>query len=341
MRHAIHNAFKSTAELVIPVRSSSAFKEKGVLTPDEFVAAGDLLVSSCPTWSWEAGEVSKKRSYLPDDKQYLVTRNIPCVCRAKDLLAGKLEEELVGAGGDGGDEDGEAWVSTGGPGTRAGQEEEEIADMSLADDVAGKLSLAEGEGSAAGAGEQDEAEAQADTNNGGSGGDDDDDDDDIPDMEDFVVEEEDDTVTIQPRAVAKATGEEAGAAAGGDDKILRTRTYDLSVTYDKYYQTPRFWLIGYDESRQLLKPELALEDVSAEHAEKTVTIDVHPHLPLSSASIHPCKHAHVMKRLVDNLSEGGKEPSVELYLVIFLKFIASIVPTIDYDYTMAADVGSG
>ena len=65
----------------------------------------------------------------------------------------------------------------------------------------------------------------------------------------------------------------------------------------------------------------------------------HPHLPLSSASIHPCKHAHVMKKLLDSLSEGGKEPSVEHYLVIFLKFIASIVPTIDYDYTMAADIG--
>ena len=30
---------------------------------------------------------------------------------------------------------------------------------------------------------------------------------------------------------------------------------------------------------------------------------------------------------------------MEHYLVIFLKFIASIVPTIDYDYTMAADIG--
>ena len=46
-----------------------------------------------------------------------------------------------------------------------------------------------------------------------------------------------------------------------------------------------------------------------------------------------------MKKLLDSLSEGGKEPSVEHYLVIFLKFIASIVPTIDYDYTMAADIG--
>lgn len=35
--------------------------------------------------------------------------------------------------------------------------------------------------------------------------------------------------------------------AGGEDVILQTRTYDLYITYDKYYQTPRLWLFGYDE----------------------------------------------------------------------------------------------
>ena len=29
--------------------------------------------------------------------------------------------------------------------------------------------------------------------------------------------------------------------------VLQTRTYDLNITYDKYYQTPRLWLYGYDE----------------------------------------------------------------------------------------------
>lgn len=32
-----------------------------------------------------------------------------------------------------------------------------------------------------------------------------------------------------------------------EDEIIRTRTYDLHITYDKYYQTPRLWLFGYDE----------------------------------------------------------------------------------------------
>ena len=28
---------------------------------------------------------------------------------------------------------------------------------------------------------------------------------------------------------------------------MQTRTYDLTITYDNYYRTPRLWLFGYDE----------------------------------------------------------------------------------------------
>ena len=31
--------------------------------------------------------------------------------------------------------------------------------------------------------------------------------------------------------------------------LLQVRTYDVMITYDKYYQTPRVWLLGYDEVR--------------------------------------------------------------------------------------------
>ena len=40
-------------------------------------------------------------------------------------------------------------------------------------------------------------------------------------------------------------------AAGGESGIVQTRTYDLNITYDKYYQTPRLWLFGYNEVRIL------------------------------------------------------------------------------------------
>ena len=32
-----------------------------------------------------------------------------------------------------------------------------------------------------------------------------------------------------------------------EDTVHKNRTYDLSITYDFYYQTPRLWLIGYSE----------------------------------------------------------------------------------------------
>lgn len=36
-----------------------------------------------------------------------------------------------------------------------------------------------------------------------------------------------------------------------EGEIVKTRTYDLHITYDKYYQTPRLWIFGYDEVSHL------------------------------------------------------------------------------------------
>lgn len=44
----------------------------------------------------------------------------------------------------------------------------------------------------------------------------------------------------------------AKEAAGETDHIVHTRTYDLLISYDKVYQVPRFWLVGYDEDRHPL-----------------------------------------------------------------------------------------
>lgn len=126
--------------------------------------------------------------------------------------------------------------------------------------------------------------------------------------------------------------------------------------------------------------------MSADHAFKTVTIDPFPHSSkLRVASVHPCKHADVMKKVIERMNAGvvaeqkasgsgkgaggssdaGKKrwfggmvrkvtgasssvPTadqnntndsegmrVDMYLVVFLKFIASIVPTIEVDSTTA------
>jgi ubiquitin-like-conjugating enzyme ATG3 len=129
-----------------------------------------------------------------------------------------------------------------------------------------------------------------------------------------------------------------------DDNILKVRSYDVYITYDKYYQTPRVWLMGYNESgsNQPLTGEEMMEDVISDYVNKTVTMESHPHLPGVYASIHPCKHGDVMKAIVRNMTKdtsggGGSSnegPSVEMYLFIFLKFVSSMIPTISYDFTM-------
>ncbi|WOL10203.1 autophagy-related protein [Canna indica] len=308
----LHEAFKGTVERITGPRTVSAFKEKGVLSVSEFVLAGDNLVAKCPTWSWEAGEPSKRKSYLPADKQYLITRNVPCLRRASSV-----EEEYDAAGGEfllanEEDDDDDGWLATHGlpKGTKSSDEEGLPSMESLEISKGGAIrSIPSYFG-----GEEEE---------------------DIPDMADYEDSEsfvETDPATLQSTYIVAKEPE--------DDNILRTRTYDISITYDKYYQTPRVWLTGYDESRMPLQPELVFEDVSQDHARKTVTIEDHPHLPGKHASVHPCRHGAVMKKIIDVLISRGVEPEVDKYLFLFLKFIASVVPTIEYDYTMDFDLGS-
>ena len=45
-----------------------------------------------------------------------------------------------------------------------------------------------------------------------------------------------------------------------------------------------------------------------------------------------------MKKLIDVMSKNGA-PHVEHYLFVFLKFIASVVPTMEYDYTVSVSAG--
>ncbi|KAJ6415406.1 UBIQUITIN-LIKE-CONJUGATING ENZYME ATG3 [Salix viminalis] len=305
----IHEAFKGTVERITGPRTVSAFKEKGVLSVSEFILAGDNLVSKCPTWSWESGEPSKRKSYLPAEKQFLITRNVPCLRRAASV-----EEEYEAAGGEVllDNEDNDGWLATHGkPKETKGDEDENVPSMEALD-ISGK-------------------KFPIQTNPSYFGGEEED----IPDMADF--EDPDNLIESDP-----ATRQTMYLVAHepDDDNILRTRTYDVSITYDKYYQTPRVWLTGYDESRMLLQPELVLEDVSQDHARKTVTIEDHPHLPGKHASVHPCRHGAVMKKIIDVLMSRGVEPEVDKYLFLFLKFVASVIPTIEYDYTMDFDLGS-
>lgn len=358
----------------------------------------------------ESGDKSKTRDFLPADKQYLVTRGVPCLRRATSLAYTDADEDAErllsfadGAPGSGPDLDGDEWVET-----HAGRKSTldslqnpgeilDIPDLDNVDGVANGVSRLNLGGDHSG--KEKEVVEIPDL-------------DDIPDMEEIM--EEEDEATAAPKykplpkpssgrvidarydlsflishqsLMSKITFHSTSQIEPAKDNLLSVRTYDVMITYDKYYQTPRVWLIGYDENRNPLTPQHIFQDISADHANKTVTIEPFIHsASLQAASVHPCKHASVMKKVIERMNSsvvaeqlahqqqqglaattkegkkkwsvfgsGGKSSAqkkdkaaaasgadgdeqvegmrVDFYLVVFLKFIASIVPTIEVDST--------
>lgn len=385
------------------------------------MAAGDFLTYKFPTWSWATGDKSKRRDFLPEDKQYLVSRGVPCLRRVSQMESAAVGKRRFGRGKKGTETNEEAenyFVETGELGGKddewlgtdaarqAGGEGGSAEIMDIPDELddsapAQKLTSAEEDELArrvVGLGNGDNVQPSHNDDIGDIP-----DIPDIPDMDDALgafggeLEEEKDD------AAAPATSGptlEGSDSAPKNSNLLSVRTYDCLITYDKYYQTPRMWLVGYDEHGSLLKPTQIFEDVSSDYAQKTVTIEPFPHSErMSTASIHPCKHASVMKKVLERMNasvvesqrqeaaasgqpisqaqapQSGKKrtwglnavkkvagkgdsadakadtplatsPSgadaseteglrVDQYLIVFLKFMASIVPAIEIDATQA------
>ncbi|TMW67278.1 hypothetical protein Poli38472_012394 [Pythium oligandrum] len=315
----MQSLFHGVREYLTPVLTESAFQDKGVLTPEEFVQAGDLLVYKCPTWRWESGEPSLRRPYLPADKQYLVTRNVPCRRRVTALDKTYQGETAV----DGEDD----WVAAQSYANENGAHHAQDAATGLTDELA-HISMTEDDDAKPVVNKQASIlDAIVD--------------DYAPDLSAFEEDNlvSDDAAALPNGAAPYLVAQEAEDGDDDDDAILYTRTYDLSITYDKYYQTPRVWLFGYDEKNVPLRAEAMFEDIMQDYANRTVTMDPHPHRTgVIHASIHPCQHAAVMKRIVANLKTPGAESATQLrsdqYLFLFLKFIQSVIPTIDYDHTI-------
>jgi ubiquitin-like-conjugating enzyme ATG3 len=319
----MQNLFHGVREYLTPVLKESSFEESGLLTPEEFVKAGDLLVYKCPTWRWESGDASLRRPYLPADKQYLVTRNVPCQRRVTSLELNYQTERPV----EGEDE----WIAassytisgTGASGVTGLVDE--LEHISMDADANTPSVVAPPPSGILGAMVM-EHFVPATTENK-----------DTPDLSSF---EEEDNLVEDEAALGGGSGGYLVASEPDDanDAILYTRTYDLSITYDKYYQTPRVWLFGYDEKSRPLSADEMFEDIMQDYANRTVTMEPHPHRQsLVHASVHPCQHGAVMKRIVANMRDQAGDASEirsDQYLFLFLKFIQSVIPTIDYDHTI-------
>ncbi|ORC90654.1 putative autophagocytosis associated protein [Trypanosoma theileri] len=145
--------------------------------------------------------------------------------------------------------------------------------------------------------------------------------------------------------------EEKDQDQADDTEERRCRLYDVYMVYDQYYQTPRIFLIGYAEDHTtLLTKEEMMQDVYASNREKTVSIDPHPFLKAACISIHPCRHAETMKRLLQHMkrrfeasqpSDKEKEEFIfptHMALFLFLKFVSSVIPSIEYDLSIGIDI---
>ena len=110
-----------------------------------------------------------------------------------------------------------------------------------------------------GAGAEDEAV------NGGGGSDDK-----YADTADF-----EDDHGVEDEAAAPFPTTAAEAATDENTNVPRVQSYDIPITYSKYHQTPRVWMMGYanDRCHGPLTGDEMMQDVISNYAHKTVIVE--------------------------------------------------------------------
>ncbi|KAF2497322.1 autophagy-related protein-like protein 3 [Lophium mytilinum] len=340
-------------ERTAQISHQSTFRNTGQITPEEFVLAGDFLVFKFPSWSWaDASHPSKRVSYLPDGKQFLVTRGVPCHRRLDDNFAGEAgqDETLVrdGFAAGEGEPDDDGWLRTGGMAAsqearvrdvrtvdesgnlgEAGEDEDEIPDMEDDDDEAIIREPQSGAGTAAplrtytlyicysahyrtprlylsGYGPSSEPLRPQQM------------------MEDIVGDYKDKTVTIE------------------DFPFFEAAIKTASVHPCKHASVMKVLLDRADAALKLRLAKLkAGKDVSKLDSGMEGLVDDTKLLKLTERAKHAEGEDGGKDKMGDEwevLEEGADDEEVAIrvdqYLVVFLKFMASVTPGIEHDFTM-------
>lgn len=322
----LRSKLSSLREYLTPIRHTSDFTTTGEISPEEFVEAGDYLVYKFPTWQWSSAPDKLKKDFLPPDKQYLITKHVSSYQRAVTYLGIKSdldedEEEL---------EDG--WVKS----------------HKINNDTSRLNTGALGENSGGNTNDNDDANE-------------------INDIDELIDENAEEHSSEDENDFEELVETNANS---------NLRKYDLYITYSTSYRVPKMYLVGFNSNGIPLLPKQMFEDISGDYRDKTATIETLPvSYNTMSVSIHPCKHSSVMKVLMAHAAASKKTENpadlaglaeqtgslnlkdevpgrdfgedvdieenvpgvrVDQYLIIFLKFIASVTPGIEYDYTMDA-----
>ena len=291
MNNPLHKIKKLTEDIYSGLTSTlkeSKFYEEGVLTPEEYIQAGDFLISKCPSWQWCASEEKLYDKRLPKNKQYLKT-NVPSYKRCSEYLKNNATTEKIVEGD---------WVD-------ADLENKPAKDSKKP--TALNLDIEE---------KKKEIVAKNVDN---------DDDDFVIEGIDNAPKKEDDFEIVDDENKEKPETQV---------DVVKTRTYDVTVTYDFYYKVPRMWLMGYNEKGLPLTDEEMKEDVMPEYRNKTVTIEPQTCTGLRNISVHPCRHSLLLKKMIQDFQNSGKKLEVHMSILLFLKFLQSVVPTVQYDFTM-------
>ena len=292
LAHVLFKGYQDVVASVKPTLKESKFYTDGVLTPEEYIEAGDYLVSKCPSWKWCAAKENLYNKALPKDKQYLKT-TVPSYKRAADYLKNNQTKEKIVEGD---------WVEADLENKSEKSDKKPVAiDLDAEEEDKKKVVIAAG----------------------------DDDDDFVISTDDNKKEEkknDDDDFEIVDDEDVKKEEQKAG--------VVKTRTYDVTVTYDFYYCVPRMWLMGYNENGNPLTDEEMKEDVMPEYRNKTCTIEPQTCTGLRNISVHPCRHSMLLKKMIQDFQNSGKKLEVHMSILLFLKFLQSVVPTVQYDFTM-------